>query len=80
MIPILARTKHHLANSDQTFTIFGVENFFHQGGTIELEQKKDTGLYQFMKKPTQINRPNNSILLLNSNALHYFHSYHLQNN
>lgn len=54
MIPIPARTKHHMANSDQTFTIFGVENFFHRGGTFKLDQKKDTGLYQFMRKPCKL--------------------------
>lgn len=43
-----------MANSDQTFTTFGVENFFHEGGTFELEQKKDTGLYQFMKNSCKL--------------------------
>lgn len=43
-----------MANSDQTFTVFGVANFFHQGGTFELEQKKITGLYLLMKNPLKL--------------------------
>lgn len=54
MVPTLARTKHHMANSDQTFTIFEAEIFFHQGGTFEMEQKKDTRLYLLMKNPCKL--------------------------